>query len=140
MPQYHVGHLGRVEAIEQCAAAIPGLHLAGGAYQWRGDRRLRAFGRDGRRAGLRRGLTRRPITPSLRSSSTRSVRVAEHIAQDRPRVLADAVRRRAARRFTGRLVDVERHGRDPYLAEPRMVDVGKRLTLGEVRMGDDLGR
>lgn len=33
MPQYHVGHLGRVEAIGQCAAAIPGLHLAGGAYQ-----------------------------------------------------------------------------------------------------------
>jgi oxygen-dependent protoporphyrinogen oxidase len=33
MPQYHVGHLGRVEAIEQCAAALPGLHLAGGAYR-----------------------------------------------------------------------------------------------------------
>ncbi len=32
MPQYHVGHAGRVEAIEQCAAALPGLHLAGGAY------------------------------------------------------------------------------------------------------------
>jgi oxygen-dependent protoporphyrinogen oxidase len=33
MPQYHVGHRGRVEAIEQCAAALPGLHLAGGAYR-----------------------------------------------------------------------------------------------------------
>jgi len=33
MPQYHVGHGGRVEAIERCAAAIPGLHLAGGAYR-----------------------------------------------------------------------------------------------------------
>ena len=33
MPQYHVGHLGRVEAIERCAAALPGLHLAGGAYR-----------------------------------------------------------------------------------------------------------
>ena len=32
MPQYHVGHGGRVETIEQCAAALPGLHLAGGAY------------------------------------------------------------------------------------------------------------
>ena len=33
MPQYHVGHLGRVGAIERCAAALPGLHLAGGAYR-----------------------------------------------------------------------------------------------------------
>jgi len=33
MPQYHVGHLGRVEAIGRCAAALPGLHLAGGAYR-----------------------------------------------------------------------------------------------------------
>ena len=33
MPQYHVGHAGRVEAIERCAAALPGLHLAGGAYR-----------------------------------------------------------------------------------------------------------
>ncbi len=33
MPQYHVGHLGRVEAIERRAAALPGLHLAGGAYR-----------------------------------------------------------------------------------------------------------
>jgi oxygen-dependent protoporphyrinogen oxidase len=33
MPQYHVGHLARVDAIEQCAAALPGLHLAGGAYR-----------------------------------------------------------------------------------------------------------
>jgi oxygen-dependent protoporphyrinogen oxidase len=33
MPQYHVGHMGRVEAIERCAAVHPGLHLAGGAYR-----------------------------------------------------------------------------------------------------------
>jgi oxygen-dependent protoporphyrinogen oxidase len=33
MPQYHVGHAGRVETIERCAAAHPGLHLAGGAYR-----------------------------------------------------------------------------------------------------------
>jgi oxygen-dependent protoporphyrinogen oxidase len=33
MPQYHVGHAGRVETIERCAAALPGLHLAGGAYR-----------------------------------------------------------------------------------------------------------
>jgi protoporphyrinogen/coproporphyrinogen III oxidase len=33
MPQYHVGHSGRVETIEHCAAALPGLHLAGGAYR-----------------------------------------------------------------------------------------------------------
>jgi oxygen-dependent protoporphyrinogen oxidase len=33
MPQYHVGHAARVEAIQQCAAALPGLHLCGGAYR-----------------------------------------------------------------------------------------------------------
>ena len=33
MPQYHVGHAGRVETIERCGAAFPGLHLAGGAYR-----------------------------------------------------------------------------------------------------------
>jgi len=33
MPQYHVGHASRVETIERCAAALPGLHLAGGAYR-----------------------------------------------------------------------------------------------------------
>jgi protoporphyrinogen/coproporphyrinogen III oxidase len=33
MPQYHVGHAVRVETIERCAAALPGLHLAGGAYR-----------------------------------------------------------------------------------------------------------
>jgi protoporphyrinogen/coproporphyrinogen III oxidase len=33
MPQYHVGHAGRVETIERCAAALPRLHLAGGAYR-----------------------------------------------------------------------------------------------------------
>jgi len=33
MPQYHVGHLGRIEAIERRLAALPGLDLAGGAYR-----------------------------------------------------------------------------------------------------------
>ena len=33
MPQYHVGHLARVEAIERRAAGLGGLHLAGGAYR-----------------------------------------------------------------------------------------------------------
>jgi len=32
MPQYHVGHMARVEAIERRVAAHPGLGLAGGAY------------------------------------------------------------------------------------------------------------
>jgi oxygen-dependent protoporphyrinogen oxidase len=33
MPQYRVGHLARVDAIERRAAAVPGLHLAGAAYR-----------------------------------------------------------------------------------------------------------
>jgi oxygen-dependent protoporphyrinogen oxidase len=33
MPQYRVGHLVRVEAIERRMAALPGLYLAGGAYR-----------------------------------------------------------------------------------------------------------
>ncbi len=33
MPQYHVGHGARVEAIEQCVRRHPGLALAGGAYR-----------------------------------------------------------------------------------------------------------
>src|SRR4030095_13694406 len=33
MPQYHVGHLARVEAIEGCLRAHPGLALGGGAYR-----------------------------------------------------------------------------------------------------------
>ena len=33
MPQYHVGHAARVEAIEQCVAALPGLYVCGGAYR-----------------------------------------------------------------------------------------------------------
>jgi oxygen-dependent protoporphyrinogen oxidase len=33
MPQYHVGHLARVEAIEQCLRHHEGLSLAGGAYR-----------------------------------------------------------------------------------------------------------
>jgi oxygen-dependent protoporphyrinogen oxidase len=32
MPQYHVGHLNRVEAIEKRAATLPRLQLAGNAY------------------------------------------------------------------------------------------------------------
>jgi oxygen-dependent protoporphyrinogen oxidase len=33
MPQYHVGHLARVEAIEQSVGRHPGLALVGGAYR-----------------------------------------------------------------------------------------------------------
>jgi oxygen-dependent protoporphyrinogen oxidase len=33
MPQYHVGHLARVDAIEGCLRAHSGLALAGGAYR-----------------------------------------------------------------------------------------------------------
>jgi oxygen-dependent protoporphyrinogen oxidase len=33
MPQYRVGHLTRVETIEHCVAALPGLTLAGAAYR-----------------------------------------------------------------------------------------------------------
>jgi oxygen-dependent protoporphyrinogen oxidase len=33
MPQYHVGHLARVETIERRVAALHGLGLAGGAYR-----------------------------------------------------------------------------------------------------------
>jgi protoporphyrinogen/coproporphyrinogen III oxidase len=33
MPQYHVGHLARVETIERLVAALHGLDLAGGAYR-----------------------------------------------------------------------------------------------------------
>ena len=33
MPQYHVGHLARVAAIEERVAALPGLALAGSAYR-----------------------------------------------------------------------------------------------------------
>ena len=33
MPQYHVGHLARVEAVEQCVRGHPGLALVGGAYR-----------------------------------------------------------------------------------------------------------
>jgi oxygen-dependent protoporphyrinogen oxidase len=33
MPQYCVGHLARVEVLERRVLALPGLHLAGGAYR-----------------------------------------------------------------------------------------------------------
>jgi len=33
MPQYHVGHLARVDAIEGCLRRHPGLALVGGAYR-----------------------------------------------------------------------------------------------------------
>jgi oxygen-dependent protoporphyrinogen oxidase len=33
MPQYHVGHLARIDAIDTRIAAMPGLYLAGGAYR-----------------------------------------------------------------------------------------------------------
>ena len=33
MPQYHLGHLDRVAAIERQVSGQPGLALAGGAYR-----------------------------------------------------------------------------------------------------------
>ena len=33
MPQYHVGHLARIDAIDGCLKTHPGLALAGGAYR-----------------------------------------------------------------------------------------------------------
>ena len=33
MPQYHVGHLARIERIEQLAGEIPGLEFAGNAFR-----------------------------------------------------------------------------------------------------------
>jgi oxygen-dependent protoporphyrinogen oxidase len=33
MPQYHVGHVARVETIERLVTGLPGLALAGGAYR-----------------------------------------------------------------------------------------------------------
>jgi oxygen-dependent protoporphyrinogen oxidase len=33
MPQYRLGHLDRVAAIEHKLEALPGLRLAGGAYR-----------------------------------------------------------------------------------------------------------
>ena len=33
MPQYHVGHVARVESIEQRVVGHPGLELAGNAYR-----------------------------------------------------------------------------------------------------------
>jgi oxygen-dependent protoporphyrinogen oxidase len=33
MPQYHVGHLARVEAIEHAVAGLPGLGVAGSGYR-----------------------------------------------------------------------------------------------------------
>jgi len=33
MPQYRVGHLARIDAIDHRVAGLPGLHLAGGGYR-----------------------------------------------------------------------------------------------------------
>ena len=67
MPQYHVGHLARVEAIERCVARHPGLALVGGAYRGVGHRRLRALGR-GRRRGCSSAQARRYARDSSASS------------------------------------------------------------------------
>lgn len=45
MPQYHVGHLGRVAAIEAAAARLGGLALAGAAYRGVGIPQVIASGR-----------------------------------------------------------------------------------------------
>jgi oxygen-dependent protoporphyrinogen oxidase len=45
MPQYHVGHLGRVAAIEAAAERLGGLALAGAAYRGVGIPQVIASGR-----------------------------------------------------------------------------------------------
>lgn len=46
MPQYHLGHRQRVEAIEQCARGLPGLELAGNGYRGVGIPASLRSGRD----------------------------------------------------------------------------------------------
>jgi oxygen-dependent protoporphyrinogen oxidase len=46
MPQYHVGHLDRVAAIEDSVRRWPGLHLAGSAYRGVGIPDSSASGRE----------------------------------------------------------------------------------------------
>jgi protoporphyrinogen/coproporphyrinogen III oxidase len=45
MPQYHVGHLDRVALIRERLAALPGLALAGAAYEGVGIPQVIASGR-----------------------------------------------------------------------------------------------
>ena len=54
MPQYHVGHLARVETIERAVARHPGLALAGGAYRGVGIADCVHSGEDAARALLER--------------------------------------------------------------------------------------
>ena len=54
MPQYHVGHLARVETIELALARHPGLALAGGAYRGVGIADCVRSGEDAARVLLER--------------------------------------------------------------------------------------
>ena len=54
MPQYHVGHLARVETIELALARHPGLALAGGAYRGVGIADCVRSGEDAARGLLER--------------------------------------------------------------------------------------
>ena len=54
MPQYHVGHLTRVETIEQTIARHPGLALVGGAYRGVGIADCVRSGEDAARGLLER--------------------------------------------------------------------------------------
>ena len=54
MPQYHVGHLARVETIELALTRHPGLALAGGAYRGVGIADCVRSGEDAARALLER--------------------------------------------------------------------------------------
>ena len=57
MAQYNVGHSQRIEEIRQRAAAIPGLHLAGNAYQGIGIADCISTGRAAAQAALSGGPT-----------------------------------------------------------------------------------
>ena len=117
----------------------PGLAAGRRRVSGRRDRRLRAIGRGRRRARPRRRLGgRRDLDrPEPAQLLDPLPGVTEHLAQDRARVLSDAIGRRAAGRHRP-VVDVKGYGRDAHGAAPGVVDEGKRLALGQVRMRDDL--
>ena len=66
MPQYHVGHLARVETIELALARHPGLALAGGAYRGVG---IADCVRSGRRRGARVARALKRALRARRSAS-----------------------------------------------------------------------
>jgi oxygen-dependent protoporphyrinogen oxidase len=65
MPQYHVGHLARVAAIERQLARHPGLAVAGNAYRGVGIPDCVRSGEDAAETALA-ALARMPAPPSVR--------------------------------------------------------------------------